>query len=147
MFGLMSQTCTSLLHILAVLSLWFRFNKGADVSYLGIRWEKQEADWHWIMRTASICTAYKMVLQWWNQGKWEGKDIEHAWEPGHGIQFWSENLKDTERFEDVCKWDNIQTNVKYRVGQCRLGHLVPNRDQRWAFVNMVMKHQGLYYWW
>jgi len=59
MFGLMLQTCTSVLHILAVLSFWFSFNKGRCVSCLGIRWKEQEAEWHWIMRTAIICTPYQ----------------------------------------------------------------------------------------
>ena len=77
--------------------------------------------------------------------RWEGhRACMRAW-TWHTV--WSENLKDTDQFEDVCKWDNIEINIKYRLGQCRLGHLVPNRDQSWAFVNMVMKLQGLYYWW
>jgi hypothetical protein len=34
---------------------------------------------------------------------------------------------------DVCKWSNIQIVIINRVGQFRVGHLAPNRDQTWVF--------------
>ena len=145
MFSLMLQTCTLLLHILAVLLFWFNFNKGTGVSYLGIRWKKQEAEWHWIMWTAITGTPYQKLLQWWNQGKWDGRYIEHAWETGQGKQIWSKNLKDTDQFEDLCKsvtfklilnieWDSADWVIWSKQGS-KLGS-----------VNMVIKLQGLYYW-
>jgi hypothetical protein len=74
-------------------------------------------DCHHLYSLPNIITVLKS-----GRMRWEGHRTcmrDQTWHT-----FWSENLKDTDQFEDVCKWHNIQINIKYRVGQCRMGHLV-----------------------
>lgn len=54
------------------------------------------------------------------------------------ILFWWGILKETDRFEDVDVYDNIQMDIKKWGGCCLLCQFGQNGDELWVAVKAVM---------
>jgi len=121
-------------------SSWCTFNErpGKHAPRERRKWWKAGEDC--TVRSSITCMLNQILLEWSNQGGWDGRGMQHAWEMRNASSIVVGNpegkrplRKRTRRWEDNIRVDRREIGWE---GMDRM-HLTQKRDQRRRLVNTV----------